>query len=119
WITGKLSDFFGMFYFPLFLCGIFCFFGNFAFGRRKKRVLYVNKGLMIFAIVLSALLMILVNLDNQISANIERIFNDYLFGITLTADKTDLLSLCVLPLSYWYASKFFPFNDELQNSKNN
>lgn len=109
WVTGKLSDFLGVFYFPIFLCALACLLANFPLrwirGRRRGFA-YINPPLMIAASALTAALMAAVKLDSGLADAIAVWFSNVFFPIRLVADPTDLLALLVLPLSYRYALEF-------------
>jgi len=109
WLTGKLSDFLGMFYFPLFLCALSCLLFNVTLRwlLPPRRPAYINRPLMLSALALTAALMALVKLSPVACALIEAWFSRTFFEIRLTPDPTDLLSFVVLPLSYFYAARFF------------
>lgn len=80
--TGKISDFAGMFIFPMFLA---------AFWPKIRSGIYIVIGIF-FCIWKSSLSEIAVDTWNQI----------FPFHITRTIDLTDLIALSVLPLSYLY-----------------
>ncbi len=89
--TGKLSDFAGLFVFPLFFA---------AFFPRRKVLIYALTGFL-FIFWKSPFSQSLINLLNSFQ----------FFNIGRTIDYTDLFALSVLPLSYFY------FKTETQKQK--
>lgn len=82
-ITGKLSDFAGLFTFPLFICSLI--------SKRTRQSVYVFTGL---AFVLW---------KSSYATDFIRWWNaTTLIAIGRTIDYSDLFALFVLPLSYWY-----------------
>jgi hypothetical protein len=102
-LTGKISDFAGMFYFPLLLCALYCLLRN-LFSEVRT---YINAKMMMVCSLVSIALMLTVKLSSSADRMIEAAFAQFLFPIQLTADPTDLLSFAMIPLSYFYASYFF------------
>jgi hypothetical protein len=85
WITGKLSDFAGLFIFPLFLIALF---------PKSKTTIYVMTALC-FALWKSPCSGPLINAWNAIAP----------ISIGRTVDYGDLIALLVLPLSNLYAGR--------------
>jgi hypothetical protein len=82
WLTGKLSDFAGLFVFPLFWVALF---------PRSKRVIYLLTAIL-FTFWKSSYSQPIIDFSSQwLSLPINR-----------TIDLTDLLALSVLPISYMY-----------------
>jgi hypothetical protein len=88
-LTGKLSDFAGLFVFPLFWV---------AFFPRLKSPLYILTAIL-FIFWKSAYSQPLIDAWNSLP----------LFMIERTVDYSDLLALLVLPLSYVYSRATFDF----------
>ena len=86
-LTGKLSDFAGLFVFPLFWS---------AFFPRRKAVIYVSSAVL-FVFWKSASSQFLIEGWNSLP----------FFGIQRTVDYTDLWALLILPLSYLYSNVSF------------
>lgn len=102
-LTGKLSDFCGVFYFPIFvlaLCEVF----DELFRLHKFRL---NKYSVIAAILFTDTLMVLVKLSPESARLIEAFFTHYLFKIQLIQDPTDLIAFVVNPLTYWYLRSYW------------
>ena len=96
WFTGKLSDFLGVFFFPLFLAAIVVLVTRLKF---TSRVLATT-------MAITCVLMFLTKLDPSVAKWIETSFSAHLFKIKLTPDITDLIALPVsLPLCYLFARK--------------
>lgn len=94
WFTGKLSDFAGLFIFPLFWSILF---------PKLKNVIYVITAL------------IFIYWKSYYSNFIIEFINHYsILNLSRTVDLTDLLALIILPLSYLYqekeTKKFTPIN---------
>ena len=81
-LTGKLSDFAGLFIFPLFFA---------AFFPKRKLLIYFLTGFL-FVFWKSPFSQSEIDLWNSIS----------LFNLGRVIDYTDLLAVLVLPLSYFY-----------------
>ena len=93
--TGKLSDFCGLFIFPIFWSVLF---------PNRKQTVYISTALFF------------IYWKSSYSDPFLYLFSEYLFAIQRTVDLTDLFALVVLPLS-WYAQslpqKRTYFNPEL------
>ena len=85
-LTGKLSDFAGLFAFPLFWA---------AFFPRRQTSIFVSTAVL-FVFWKSAYSQSLIEEWNRLP----------LFGIGRTVDYSDLWALLILPLSYFYSNKF-------------
>jgi hypothetical protein len=108
-LTGKISDFCGMFYFPLLLCASYTLIAN-LFSRLiggKYKKIYINKTMVLFALGLSGSLMIALKINFKFNVIMVLFLNKFGFQNQIIMDTTDLVSLFMLPLSYWYASHFF------------
>lgn len=81
YITGKLSDFAGLFIFPYFI-------SSFS-GKRIKEIYILTGVLFVFW-------------KSEFSQPIITFFNNYNFGVNRIVDYSDLVSLIVLPFSYTY-----------------
>ncbi|WP_196894658.1 hypothetical protein [Aureivirga marina] len=85
WLTGKLSDFAGLFIFPLFWT---------AFFSKHKRILFWLTGLF-FIFWKSPFSQIIIDTWNNFG----------IFSISRVVDYSDLIALLVLPLSFYFESK--------------
>ncbi|HET6978998.1 MAG TPA: hypothetical protein VFI24_21880 [Pyrinomonadaceae bacterium] len=85
--TGKLSDFAGLFVFPLFWT---------VFFPRKKLFIFVGTALL-FVFWKSVYSQFLIEEWNSLP----------FFGVQRTVDYSDLSALLILPLSYWYSKTSF------------
>lgn len=83
-LTGKLSDFVGLFAFPYFFSCLL---------RKKVKLIYLFTAIF-FAIWKS-----------QFSQPIFDFVNSIGIGINRTVDYTDFIALLILPFSYWYYKK--------------
>lgn len=110
WLTGKLSDFLGVFYFPIFVCALICLSWNFMVRPfMKTRIAYITNGLMGATMGLTAILMIGIKLSPTAAQQVQLVFSSLLFDIHITPDPTDLVALLSLPLSYAYARQFINY----------
>jgi hypothetical protein len=110
-LTGKLSDFCGIFYLPIFLLALIV--GVRILWRRSiveaSAVLTTrNLGLAIFV---TDCLLISVKLSPTIATGVEDFFREFLFQIRLIPDPTDLMALVMSPLTALYMRPY------LQRSK--
>ena len=101
-LTGKISDFSGLFYFPFFLYGVFAFLRHPA-----KTHDHLGRRHFIAAIVFTDLLFVILKFTplRQIFANA---FSSYFFNIQIVPDTTDLLALSMNVLTYRLGRRFFP-----------
>lgn len=85
WFTGKLSDFAGLFIFPLFI------------GLVNSKRIWLNY-------VFSAVFFVFwkSELSTEFLFCVNRIFHTEFFRVV---DYTDFIALSVLPFSYWYSGK--------------
>jgi hypothetical protein len=88
-ITGKLSDFAGLFAFP--------FFWSALLPRRKKLIYFLTA--MLFVIWKSPCSQPLINNWNNLG----------LFSINRVIDYSDLVALIILPLAYYYENSSLPW----------
>ncbi len=102
-IMGKLSDFCGIFYLPIFLLAILMVIDE-LFSLKRFRV---NPSSVTAAIAFTDFLLILVKLSAPSARLIEDFFNQYLFRIQLVQDPTDLFALVVNPLTYLYLRNYW------------
>ena len=109
WVTGKISDFLGVFYFPILVCAVICLVLNFLVNPilKRNRRAYISSKMMIGAMALTCFLMMGIKLSPEIAFWVQTVFSESLFSIKLTPDPTDLVSFLILPLSYLYAKEFF------------
>lgn len=127
-LTGKLSDFAGVFYFPLFLCALYCLVKNLLLTRQNShlpranletqsqkqtpspgspRIASIHPRLMIFSCLATGALMAAIKLSPTVSSVIESSFSSWFFRIQIVPDPSDLTALVMLPASYWYSKHFF------------
>lgn len=79
WVTGKLSDFAGLFVFTFFWTTVF---------PRQKRTVYILTGMMF------------VYWKSPYSQPLIDVFSENIFPIDRTIDMSDLIALMVLPIAY-------------------
>ena len=100
-VTGKLSDFAGLFFFPLLLV---------ALGRlpliRGRRLPRLHRLALTIAVVATGAVFAIVKTTSA-GADFYRAVLDLLWGtrVRFVADPTDLVALTVLPLTWWYGRR--------------
>lgn len=104
WFTGKLSDFLGVFYFPLLVVALVCLFQS-AWLRRRPPA-YITRRKLGLAMIFTVLLMAIVKLSPAAAAQIAQAFSSWVFRIRIVADPTDLIALSSLGLTYRFAKPF-------------
>lgn len=102
WLTGKISDFAGLFYFPLFLAAVIVltvriFRKNFVF----------NKSLLVSAILFTDLVFCLLKLNVTAQSLFVNWFSKEFFLISVTRDITDIVALFSNVVCYFFARQFF------------
>lgn len=104
-LTGKISDFCGVFYFPIFLLGLAVGIQILLSRNQTKPSLLSRKNLLA-AILFTDFLMLTVKLNSEAAQAIEQVFGNYLFEIHIVSDRMDLLALMMNPLTYLYMKKY-------------
>ena len=102
-VTGKLSDIAGVFFFPIFLCAIWNLALNFAaLFRGEVRFRWITAGQGLIAILLTDLIFVGVKMVPSVT-------HLYLHGLALlgypsvvTRDPSDLAALITNLFTYWY-----------------
>lgn len=100
WVTGKLSDFTGVFYFPIFLLAL----ATVVFWRWWKGGFTTT--MLWAAILFTDALLIFVKLCAPGARFIETVFAEVLFKIQLIQDPTDLWALTMNVLTFLYLRKY-------------
>lgn len=101
-ITGKLSDFTGLFFFPLFLCALI------VLAVRLFRKDYVfNRNLLITVIILTDVIFCLMKLNSDFKNLFVGGFSNRVFLIAVESDPTDLVALSASVACYYFASRYF------------
>ncbi len=95
WLTGKLSDFAGLFAFPFFWSCVF---------PRKIKIIYIS----------TAVLFIF--WKSEISQPVIEFFQSFGLPINRTVDNTDLIALIILPLSYFYWNLDLATNSKIKKT---
>lgn len=98
-ITGKLSDFLGLFYFPLFVSALVLI-------ATLYRVAFAKK-LLVTAIIVTDVIFCALKLNPFLSAQFVEFFSRYFFKISVQSDPTDLIALLSSVLCYRFAKKYF------------
>lgn len=86
WLTGKLSDFVGLGFFPLFMLALI----EFSSGSRLWRY---RKGLLIGAILITDLIFVALKLDAGVRNTLQTLFKNWGFQIQIVGDPLDLMAL--------------------------
>lgn len=106
WWTGKLSDFAGIFFFPVFLCALYCLVRNLAKRSGEPFFWITARRLTVFIIVTD-----LVFLGIKVWPEFRGLYVYALSGIGLkaavVADFTDLSAFLMNPLTFWHGRAFF------------
>jgi len=101
-ITGKFSDFTGLFYFPLFLSAIIVLL-----VRLVRKDFVFNHALLLTAIVLTDAVFILMKMNSGFKDLFVQWFSDHVFTIAVTSDPTDLIALSASLACYFFGRRFF------------
>lgn len=105
WFTGKLSDFAGLFFTPLFICAVVNLFRNIV--RKAKPLAWLSSLQLISAIILIDGIFVAIKLS--VSAAV--VYSSWLgalgFPSHVTHDSTDLIALTVSALTYLFGRRFF------------
>jgi hypothetical protein len=97
-ITGKLSDFMGVFYFPIFLCALVMLAQASLQGESARLTLR----LIVCSILFTDAIMIALKLSSGFTLFIENFFARFLFEIRIWNDPTDLFALTMNELTFFY-----------------
>lgn len=101
-LTGKISDFTGLFYFPLFICAFVVLL-----VRLKRKDFVFNRGLLLTAIIMTDVVFCLIKLNLSVQAAFVQWFSKYVFTIAVTNDPTDLIALSASLACYLFGRRFF------------
>lgn len=101
-LTGKLSDFTGLFYFPLFVCAIVVLL-----VRLFRKDFVFNRGILLAAIVLTDIVFCIMKLNSAAKDLFVQWFSDHVFTIAVASDATDLIALSASLVCYFFGRKFF------------
>ncbi len=108
-ITGKLSDFLGMFYFPLLMCAGVCLMQN--FWRQtvsgKREIAYITRKKLVFSSLFAVFLLVATKCFSQMDIWIADISAQLDFPMKLVNDPTDLIAITSVFATYAYAKSFF------------
>ncbi len=104
-LTGKISDFCGLFYFPIFLLGLAVGI-QILVSQNQPSPSLLSKRNLLAAIFFTDFLLLTVKLNPNVARTIEQLFGNYLFQIHIVSDRTDLLALMMNPFTYLYMKKY-------------
>lgn len=106
-VTGKLSDFAGLFYFPLFISAVVVLL-----VRLFRKDYVFNRKLLLAAIIITDVIFCLLKLNVQAQALFVNWFSSNVFSIAVTRDVTDLVALISSGICYLFARQFFQTDDQ-------
>ena len=116
-LTGKLSDFTGLFFTPLFLCVVFDLFNaSFSYLRHKKfqQSFLIKPKTLFFAILLTDTGFILINVHPWSRDLYQKFLYTLSIHSQVTSDFTDLVALISNLLTYHFASYWFDKESKLK-----
>lgn len=102
-LTGKLSDFAGMFYFPIFVAALVVLVRSWLNPKSG----HLCRRIAIISILFADILLVSVKLRSEVAASVEAFFARVLFEIEIVPDPTDLLALSMNVLSYLFMRRYF------------
>ncbi|MGE0631871.1 MAG: hypothetical protein AB7O96_05660 [Pseudobdellovibrionaceae bacterium] len=100
-ISGKLSDFAGLFFFPLFLSALILVLSR-TFGQDKK----ISPTLLLVTIAFTDILFIAFKLSPSLCHNFAEWFSEFFFPIAITPDPSDLLALLSSFACYFFGKEY-------------
>lgn len=106
-ITGKLSDVLGLFFFPLLLCAIICLIRNFVLARTSPLIWYVSKPLLLFCMAVSSIVFIGIKVSPFLRTELAGLFQMVNLQIAITPDYTDLWALLSNIPCYFFGKRYF------------
>jgi hypothetical protein len=101
-VTGKLSDFLGVFYFPLLLCLLFLVLHRFI---DKSSNIKFSVGLLILAVALTDVIFISVKLSPAGNLLVTH-FLELFVPSRIIMDPTDLVALLMNPITFYFGRSF-------------
>jgi hypothetical protein len=110
-LTGKLSDFAGVFFFPLLFAAIWTSLEWVTLQSLSRAGLTRPK--LLVGVTLTAMAMLLLKLLPSVGEWVDQAFATVGVRSEIVADPADLFSLTMLPLSYHYGKRYV----ELHSSK--
>lgn len=104
--TGKISDFAGLFYFPVFLITMWRLAQKFILRQESRPTL--SPWEVLVSLALTDFLFILFKLSPWLSRGLESFFGRYLFPISITNDPTDLMAIASNLGTFLLLRRFLP-----------
>jgi hypothetical protein len=101
WLTGKLSDFAGLFFFPIFLCALWNLASNLFSNPSRIRWLTFRQALI--AVAVTDLIFVSVKFMPEVTQLYLTAMTSLGYPSAVTVDRTDLIALAVNLLTLWYA----------------
>ena len=111
--TGKLSDFAGLFFFPLVLCALL----NLAKTSLDRKLHWINKDQLLLSIIATDLIFIAVKFVPAVTALYLNFSSAIGFPSKVTPDATDLMAFSVNALTWKYAVNQIKKNGEPSESR--
>jgi hypothetical protein len=105
--THKLSDFLGLFFFPLLLSAIAMLSANCLTKFIRKNPLLLDRKLLLSCILISSTLFVGVKLSEPLRETLTVFFYKIRYPIFIADDKTDLMALVSNIPCYLFGKKFF------------
>lgn len=109
WWTGKLSDFAGIFFFPLFLCALI----NTVRHYLLRRSAWITRQQLLAAIVLTDIVFAGIKLNPTLADLYIDFVSFFGIGAAVTQDTTDLVALGMNILTWRFALPFFDRSPEM------
>jgi hypothetical protein len=103
--TGKLSDFLGLFFFPLLLAAAVSLFQNYL--RRPSEVWLLNSNRLLACIAISSLVFVTLKVHTPSRDLVVELFQLFGVRIQILQDKTDLIALTSNVPCYFFGRRFF------------
>lgn len=100
-ITGKLSDFTGLFYFPLFIAAVVVLV-----VRIFNKKFVFNRALLLYVITVTDIIFCVFKLNPEANAVFVKWFSENIFLISAVSDPTDLIALVSSVGCYYFGCKF-------------
>ncbi len=104
-LTGKISDFTGIFYFPLFMYAISVFIKS-----PTARHNHISKTLLLVCILVTDVLFLTFKYT-EARVWLSELFNNYLFKIEIVPDVTDISALVMNAATYCFALSYLSESD--------
>lgn len=102
-VTGKLSDFAGLFFFPLFLCALICLVLN----LMSEKFWSVTPRMLLGAIGVTGIGFALLKTVPSLNGFFVSLYSSFGIRAVVVQDFSDLIALSILPLTYSFAKRYW------------